>query len=365
MDLSAYKITNPMPKLELDEVAISDGDLCGSVFLDKEFLEYVEEKLETRLSENIRHDVLAQFRENIKLDFTSEDGEDYSVYVDDRIPNKPEVGFENGSLVVTHEEVKQVFDKIVGQILVLLTRHIDDVRGAGYQNSIPILLVGGFGSNQYLKQRITEQFQPSDVIQPPDAWSAIIRGSLMRGMINKRKIRCAYGVMFRKKWTRDLDDKPQRFREEHRVWGRYEEYWFCNNCMEWYVKKGDEFTDAKTVSFPYYRTVGVHHSMKFEDMVYVYMEGVDGAQGPEYKDGDCRPLAKVSTDLNQIEDFRGKLERSGCLKRSSSGWYYEIHFDLVMIFGNQIRFFPMYDGVMLSEAHIHYVKPEVGLIARE
>ena len=46
-----------MPKLELDEVAISDGDLCGSVFLDKEFLEYVEEKLKTRLSENIRHDV--------------------------------------------------------------------------------------------------------------------------------------------------------------------------------------------------------------------------------------------------------------------------------------------------------------------
>jgi len=56
-DLSAYKITNPMPKLELDEVAISDGDLCGSVFLDKEFLEFVEEKLETRLSENIRYDV--------------------------------------------------------------------------------------------------------------------------------------------------------------------------------------------------------------------------------------------------------------------------------------------------------------------
>lgn len=92
--------------------------------------------------------------------------------------------------------------------------------------------------------------------------------------------------------------------------------------------------------------------------------------------------------MNQIEDFRGKLERSGCLKRSSSGWYYEIHFDLVMIFDNQIRFFPMYDGkfissphhnqwpvikglcsllagVMLSEAHIHYVKPEVRLIARE
>jgi len=90
----------------------------------------------------------------------------------------------------------------------------------------------------------------------------------------------------------------------------------------------------------------------------------------------------VSTDLNQIEDFRGKLERSGYLKKSSSGWYYEIHFDLVMIFDNQIRFFPMYNGkfissprhkqwldiktlcsllvgIRLDEAHIHYVEPEV------
>jgi len=72
------------------------------------------------------------------------------------MPNKPEVGFENGSLAVTHEEVKQVFNKIVGQILVLFIRHIDNIRGAGYRNSISILLVGGFGFNQYLKQRITE-----------------------------------------------------------------------------------------------------------------------------------------------------------------------------------------------------------------
>ena len=50
-DLSAYKITNPMPRLELDEVAISDGDLCGSVFLDKEFLEHVEKKVGSRLPE--------------------------------------------------------------------------------------------------------------------------------------------------------------------------------------------------------------------------------------------------------------------------------------------------------------------------
>ena len=56
-DLSAYKITNPMPILELDEVAISDGDLCGSVFLDKEFLEHVEKKVGSRLPEDTRHGV--------------------------------------------------------------------------------------------------------------------------------------------------------------------------------------------------------------------------------------------------------------------------------------------------------------------
>lgn len=38
-----------------------------------------------------------------------------------------------------------------------------------------ILLVGGFGSSQYLRQRVEEHFPDVQVLQPRDAWSAIVR----------------------------------------------------------------------------------------------------------------------------------------------------------------------------------------------
>ena len=45
-----------MPNLELDEVTVSHGELCGSVFLDQDFLSYVESKI-GRLGTETRNNV--------------------------------------------------------------------------------------------------------------------------------------------------------------------------------------------------------------------------------------------------------------------------------------------------------------------
>jgi hypothetical protein len=52
--------------------------------------------------------------------------------------------------------------------------------------------------------------------------------------------------------------------------------------------------------------------MKFEDMVYVYMEGVDGAQGPEYKDGGKDVFAYRS----QSQFTNGGMQTAGHLRKS-------------------------------------------------
>ena len=42
--------------------------------------------------------------------------------------------------------------------------------------------------------------------------------------------------------------------------------------------------------------------MKFEDIVYVYMDGVDGAKGPEYKDGgEVVSVARRHSQLTNSE----------------------------------------------------------------
>jgi hypothetical protein len=45
-----------MPNLELDEVTVSCGELCGSVYLDLAFLHYVEKKV-GKLPVETRNDV--------------------------------------------------------------------------------------------------------------------------------------------------------------------------------------------------------------------------------------------------------------------------------------------------------------------
>ncbi|KAF2649130.1 actin-like ATPase domain-containing protein [Lophiostoma macrostomum CBS 122681] len=364
VDLSVYRVTRPMPDLELEEIAISNGDLCGSVFLDREFLAHVEKRI-GRLPEDAIQGVLADFRENIKMDFTGEDEEAYQIYVGSSLPNKPALGFDNGTIVITSDEIRDIFEEVVGQVLVLLTQQMGEIAKTGYKNPVSILLVGGFGSNPYLKKRIDEQFPESDVIQPPDAWSAIIKGSLMRGAIKRRKMRCAYGIAFRNVWTRDLDSRPQRFKDDHQIFDKITKKLYCINCMEWYVKKGDEFTDRKPVSFSFFRNIGVHHTMKFEDILYVYMDGVDGDAGPKYKDTDCKPLAKLTTDLNVVPNLRDHIEKNGGLRKSQEGWYYHINYELVMVFDSQINFYLSFNGLQTSQIEIQYVEPELHVGTRK
>jgi hypothetical protein len=44
-DFSTFQITQLQPALELREVVSSDGDLCGSVFVNKDFVNLVETKV--------------------------------------------------------------------------------------------------------------------------------------------------------------------------------------------------------------------------------------------------------------------------------------------------------------------------------
>ena len=68
------------------------------------------------------------------------------------------------------------------------------------------------------------------------------------------------------------------------MYDEYEQRYRCTNRMEWYVKKGDEFDTTKTVSFPFYRNVGVSHSLEFEIDLWAYAEGREGSDGPSFHD---------------------------------------------------------------------------------
>ena len=55
--------------------------------------------------------------------------------------------------------------------------------------------------------------------------------------------------------------------------------------MNWYVKRGDEFEEGKTVEWPFYACYGLHHTFKnIEIEMWSYLEGDEGDDGPPFKD---------------------------------------------------------------------------------
>ena len=74
--------------------------------------------------------------------------------------------------MVTSDDLKSIFDPVILRVLVLIQTQLDRVHNSNNTprgEKIPILLVGGFGSSNYLRRRIEERFVDCIVLQPPDA----------------------------------------------------------------------------------------------------------------------------------------------------------------------------------------------------
>ncbi|KAI9865467.1 MAG: hypothetical protein M1813_002357 [Trichoglossum hirsutum] len=352
VDLTAYKVLKNQP-LEVKEAAVGSGGLCGSVMLNRRFEDFVRNRLgkwldefpKTRLRDEMNR-MQSHFNDRIKPLFNGED-KDYHIQVPDGIPNEPPLGITDGHLTVTLADLCKVFDPVIDAIMRLITQQADAVAAQSPGDKIAaVLLVGGFGSNAYLKQQVEQKMGAAVAVnQPPEAWSAVVRGALLRilngtGVVQTRKIRSHYGISYKEHWTADKHEHGslQVLARPHKVYDAYEQKDFCEGRMRWYVKKGHEFSDENAVSFPFYMTFGVNTSMKAEIDLYIFTDGDEGGDGPSFKNGDCRVVATLKPDLSLID-------RSGLQKFSSpAGEYYKVSYQLEMSFETTISFKLKYKG---------------------
>ncbi|KAI9775604.1 MAG: hypothetical protein M1839_001005 [Geoglossum umbratile] len=353
VDLATYKITSPEPRLQVDEVAVGIGGLCGSAMLNMKFRAFVATKLGQEISNDDMNEILLEFNDNIKPSFDNED-EDYTVQVPLEVPDNLDEGLQGGSLVVTSEDLRSIFDPVVLGVLILIQTQVDSVRNNNYipeDRKIPIHLVGGFGSSNFLRRQIEEKFVNCTVLQPPDAWSAVVRGALLRTLVKTRKIRASYGVEFLEPWTDAHERGPlAEFAQNHKIWDHFESRHLCKNRMKWYVKKGDEFDTVREVSFPFYRCVGIHHPMKFKIDLWGYVDGEEGAEGPPFKDLDCRKIGLLNPDLSRVP--RTDFPRIS----SPAGDYYKVSYEIVMRFDTVLEFQAKFQGRYLDPVRVEYIE---------
>ena len=99
--------------------------------------------------------------------------------------------------------------------------------------------------------------------------------------------------------------------------------------MEWYVRKGEEFSSNKVISCPFYRAMSDLSDLVFTDSLLLF--NGDG-EPPYFKDGSCRVVATLKSDLSGVPEHEFELV-SG-----KQGEYFKIKYTIELSFEATISF---------------------------
>ncbi|KAE8356132.1 actin-like ATPase domain-containing protein [Aspergillus coremiiformis] len=302
VDLISYCVKAVSP-LCLEEATQGTGAICGSVMLDERF-----EKMLQKLFGGSTYDLIPSrtkdaamtyWNETVKPNFWLDEDEDESFLdMDFYIPfpgvdGNLSIGLENGFLAVDGPAIKDIFDPVVREVHTLVKSQVDHVTHAGKKVKA-IFLVGGFGASAYLFQELRAAYPGVSVMQPPNAWSAVVRGAVQRGLdgnrVGKRIARCHYGTDYR------CDYDPCRHDPSEAVWDDLQEKYKVDDQMKWYIKKGDPISEDKPIRLPFYLTF--HTDSKLEGRTPLFVCHIDTAPGT--LTDDTFKLCSMEYDLESI-----------------------------------------------------------------
>jgi molecular chaperone DnaK (HSP70) len=203
VDLIAYEIKQARP-LRIEESAEGSGACCGAAMLNTKFEDLIRQKMGSGPFSKLYHDksrtwLTAQkyFEDHVKRNFDPTDPTDFNIPFPG-VTDDHKAGIEQGFLTLSFMEVADMFRPIITDIMDLVEDQISKVRSKG-KIVTGVVLVGGFGQSgclyKALKLRYTGQSEGRrpgtqfDVLQPANAWTAVVRGAVLRGMEGVEMVR--------------------------------------------------------------------------------------------------------------------------------------------------------------------------------
>jgi hypothetical protein len=256
-DIISYRIEQTEPLL-LRESVEGKGKLCGAIFVDEKFESLIQNALRSRwdrlTASSIKRLMNNDWEFGIKRSFDGDPSKIWNVQVPpEAVPRfnglhrldkkKGELPIVNGQIQVDGEHVKDVFGEVIDRIRHLVNEQKAQVLKKEGKLPRGIILVGGFGSCNYLYERLREEHDVADGVSVLQArgngpWVAIARGALIKAATNglssivRSKVsRLSYGARAN---SRFVDGKHS---EEDKYWCEYDEGWYARRQMHWCVKK--------------------------------------------------------------------------------------------------------------------------------
>ncbi|OBS27025.1 hypothetical protein FPOA_00966 [Fusarium poae] len=265
VDLVSYVFESTDPFI-VKECVKGDGDLCGGVFLDEEFLKLVKKKTSTVswasvsrleekkfLNDEWEHSIKPQFENQMRT---------WPVYLPDSCnSNSSTSGLKRREVLeLSSDEIRSAFSPIAAKIEALVRLQVDTIEAKYHKAPKYIILVGGFGRSRYLFNRLRERFE-STILQSNGnkPWTAICRGAVIRGLlrhspssglgvvVTSRVARMSYGIKYRANFIHGKHKKKDR------VWDNKQNVWKADNQMEWFLKEGDDVSEKRSVRQDYFR----------------------------------------------------------------------------------------------------------------
>ncbi|PMD40386.1 actin-like ATPase domain-containing protein [Hyaloscypha variabilis F] len=310
VDLISYTITNLKPILKVREAAPGSGGLCGSTFLNRRFGEFLVQKLGQEKGWD--DEVLAEAMERFDSVFSTSSDLGYTIPVPG-LNNNEQLGVRRGRFNIKAAEVKGIFDPIVDKIIKLVN---DQIRAT----SMPIravLLVGGFGQNNYLKERLRISLRSTvQILQPPNAWTAVVRGAVMMGLARSDPRLASVGLesrAARKHYGAELSIPfdEERHQDSEKFWCPVDNIYRVHEVM-WFIKKGEPVDEGKPIEIPFVQRVLVSATNLGSFTITVWCDELS-AVAPVHKNSNGRDLVTLTADISNLSmsDLRS-LETNLC-----------------------------------------------------
>jgi len=333
VDLVTYEIQSLNP-FELKALTAPSGGVCGSLMLNHLFEEQIRKTLGDEAYVNLKkkpayRSGLKDFDTAIKVAFRGKSDPDKFVsFPMADLKEDKALGLSKESMTLTGSTMFRIFDPIIREIDRLVAEQVTKVRmerlelGNSNRAAVKaIFLVGGFGSSAYLKEVVEKSNPGILVIQPKDAWSAIVRGAVMSKLglapvITATKAPKHYGTSCNSTWQASRDRGYPKVRD---MW---EEEDKCE-IMSWFIYMNDDLARDKKIKLPFYRKwAGTNPSgsaLEFEDQLYECQSML----APEHP-VDVKLNCTLKSDFNKVPKtcFVKKT------RASDSADYIEIHYNL-------------------------------------
>ena len=154
---------------------------------------------------------------------------------------------------MTGTQVSEIFEPVVQEVITLVKGQIASTG----KKVKAVLLVGGFGQNAFLRESIRAAIDSNiEVMQPPNGWTAVVRGALMKGLsqlapstarvkVGSRSARKHYGTEVITTYDAKKHLKSKSF------WDPFDAELKVHS-MQWFITKGAPVTEEESFRKTYY-----------------------------------------------------------------------------------------------------------------